>query len=736
MRINKKGFTLVELLAVIAILGIILVIAVPKINNYIDSNKKNTFIVNARNIIRQIEYDNIDFKTFSKIPLNDLDLKEFLNEDIDLGNSVVYSLDDKIYLDLAGTNQYKDLYLCGISNTNKKVDVQETPCEEHNLIYIDFTVDLDGGSTNQNFNTKYISGNYLVLQVPIKTNGTFLGWELVSGNSTLDQNRIKFGTESTKIKAIWGNNPDLVVNLNGGTSNQKFDSKYSGGSLIVLQEPTREGYKFTGWKLVTGNAILSGNVLTTGTTNTVIEATWELNEFSITYELNGGTKGENAPTKGIVGDSLIISNPTKLGYTFKGWDVIGTGSSISGTILTIGSQDVILVANWGIDNYLISYNLNGGNATGNPSNYTIETSTFTLNNPAKTGYTFTGWTGSNGSTANTSVSVPKGSTGDKTYTANYTINTYTINYVLGGGASGSSAPTSGTYGSTVTVSNPTRTGYTFNGWSVSGTGAVLSGTNLTIGSSDVTLVANWIQNRVPTLNSSLPSNVSITVGSSTTLYASVTDTGYPANVSYQWYANGAAIAGATSSSYTYSNYNQGIGTIYFYCVVTNSTGSVTTRTATVTVNAEYIFLNGTFYNGGSYNWFGNSDTFQECNVSNVWHIGIDGSGHFGSTWTTNPVDVTGKTKLIFTVTATDTTGSNSSGNGVGFAHLGVTNSANLGNTAMVRYTSFQTFDNFNTREYTVNISDITGAYYVKIVIDRTNTQYDQDHIYVSGIRFE
>ena len=176
MRMNKKGFTLVELLAVIAILGIILVIAVPKINNYIDSNKKNTFIVNARNIIRQIEYDNIDFKTFSKIPLNDLDLKEFLNEDIDLGNSVVYSLDDKIYLDLAGTNQYKDLYLCGISNTNKNVDVQETPCEEQNFVYIDFTVDLDGGSTTQNFNTKYISGYYLVLQVPIKTNGTFLGW--------------------------------------------------------------------------------------------------------------------------------------------------------------------------------------------------------------------------------------------------------------------------------------------------------------------------------------------------------------------------------------------------------------------------------------------------------------------------------------------------------------------------------------------------------------------------------
>ena len=53
------------------------------------------------------------------------------------------------------------------------------------------------------------------------------------------------------------------------------------------------------------------------------------------------------------------------------------------------------------------------------------------------------------------------------------------------------APTSGIYGSTVTVSNPIREGYTFTGWTASGTGASLSGTNLTIGASNITLTANW-----------------------------------------------------------------------------------------------------------------------------------------------------------------------------------------------------------------------------------------------------
>ena len=40
---RKKGFTLVELLAAIVLLGIIIAIAVPKYNKYIAKSKKNTF---------------------------------------------------------------------------------------------------------------------------------------------------------------------------------------------------------------------------------------------------------------------------------------------------------------------------------------------------------------------------------------------------------------------------------------------------------------------------------------------------------------------------------------------------------------------------------------------------------------------------------------------------------------------------------------------------------------------
>ena len=53
---NKKGFTLVELLAVIVILAIILAIAIPGISGIINSAKKGSFQSDAQMIVKGIEY--------------------------------------------------------------------------------------------------------------------------------------------------------------------------------------------------------------------------------------------------------------------------------------------------------------------------------------------------------------------------------------------------------------------------------------------------------------------------------------------------------------------------------------------------------------------------------------------------------------------------------------------------------------------------------------------------------
>lgn len=80
--------------------------------------------------------------------------------------------------------------------------------------------------------------------------------------------------------------------------------------------------------------------------------------------------------------------------------------------------------------YSLFYNLNGGILSKeNPDHYYEEDGDITLNNPVKEGYTFTGWTGSDGTTPQTNVTIEGGSYGNKTYTANWKINQYPITYI-------------------------------------------------------------------------------------------------------------------------------------------------------------------------------------------------------------------------------------------------------------------------------------------------------------------
>lgn len=52
---NNKGFTLVETIAVIIILGVVLSIAVPSITNVVKSTKKNRMISDAETFISEVK---------------------------------------------------------------------------------------------------------------------------------------------------------------------------------------------------------------------------------------------------------------------------------------------------------------------------------------------------------------------------------------------------------------------------------------------------------------------------------------------------------------------------------------------------------------------------------------------------------------------------------------------------------------------------------------------------------
>ena len=114
--------------------------------------------------------------------------------------------------------------------------------------------------------------------------------------------------------------------------------------------------------------------------------------------------------------------------------------------------------------YTIEYELDGGKMSTKITSYSTLTETFELPTPYKTGYNFIGWTGSNGSTPETTVTIPKGSSGDKQYTANWrssatNVYIYNTKYISNSGVNLGTGTIEGVIGSTQTAHAPKKDGY-------------------------------------------------------------------------------------------------------------------------------------------------------------------------------------------------------------------------------------------------------------------------------------
>lgn len=179
---------------------------------------------------------------------------------------------------------------------------------------------------------------------------------------------------------------------------------------------------------------------------------------------------------------LKANNFTLKGYEFNGWntrsDAQGTSYQDKASITPADVHKKTLYAQWKIIDYAINYDLDGGiNDSENPTSYTINTDTITLKSPSRAGYTFNGWT-LDGSAV---TGIIKGSTGNKTFKANWTANNYTIKYNANN-SSGSMQNQEFTYNASqnLTANSFTRTGYTFKNWNTKPDG---SGTSYTDGQS-------------------------------------------------------------------------------------------------------------------------------------------------------------------------------------------------------------------------------------------------------------
>ena len=189
----------------------------------------------------------------------------------------------------------------------------------------------------------------------------------------------------------------------------------------------------------------------------------------VTLDQRSGTGGTTSVTATYGSAMPAITKPTRTGYTFNGYyDATSGGTQYykadgSSARTWNKTAATTLYAQWTPVNYTITYNTNGGSGTMTPTSYTIETATFNLPTPIKTGYTFDGWyTKSDFSDAKV-TQIVKGTTGNKTFYAKWTANTYTVTLDPQNGESTNTV--TATYGSAMpAITKPTRTGYTFNGY--------------------------------------------------------------------------------------------------------------------------------------------------------------------------------------------------------------------------------------------------------------------------------
>ena len=387
---------------------------------------------------------------------------------------------------------------------------------QYSLTTYNITYELDGGTNNANNPATYtITTNNITLQDATKEGYTFTGWT-GNGTTTPTKNLVlakgSYGDKTYTAHFIDETDPEIAVTNNASTNyltkelpiNVGYGATSASVTVYINATDAASGIKKIEYVYAT-----STTVPTTGWTETANGKLTLTKNFGTYYLHVRATDNEDnvttVTTKAIkvryrvvyyddysvstsasktayyyYGESALTTrNPSKTGYTFNGWysNTTLTTKVVDGNASYTPTTSIKLYGKWTPTNYTIGYTLNGGTVSpANPTSYNIESSPITLTNPTKQGYEFKGWSGT-GLTGdeNTEVTIATGSTGNRTYTANWTASEIslagkTLNNATYGTAYTSNAfdqATGGTGSYTYTLSNAP-------------TGATINSTNRTI----------------------------------------------------------------------------------------------------------------------------------------------------------------------------------------------------------------------------------------------------------------
>jgi len=327
------------------------------------------------------------------------------------------------------------------------------------------TLNTNGGTINNGNVTGYTYGVGATLPAAddmTYTGHTFKGWY---DNENLTGSPVTaIGGAETGNKEYWAkweiNQYTVTVKPENGKADIIITQDY--GTPITAPTLTREGYTFKGWDKEIPETMPAGNI--------TVKAQWEINQYTIAFDTNGGS--EIVPITQDYGTEITApDNPTRKGYTFKGWD--------KEIPETMPAENITVKAQWEINQYTIAFDTNGGSEIA-PITQDYGTEITAPDNPTRKGYTFKGW----------DKEIPKTMPAENiTVKAQWEINQYTITFDTNGGSE--IAPITQDYGTEITApDNPTRKGYTFKGWDKE--------IPKTMPAENITITARWKDTEKPT----------------------------------------------------------------------------------------------------------------------------------------------------------------------------------------------------------------------------------------------
>lgn len=164
-----------------------------------------------------------------------------------------------------------------------------------------------------------------------------------------------------------------------------------GQSVSAPEAPERDMYAFVGWSVsVSGNRDNLYDFSQPVTGNLTLYAVWERSEYIVTFNPNY-QDAQAIEVRVPAGEEAEDPDISRKGYEFAGW--YEEAACITPADLTAVNEDITVYANWTLEEYTVSFDLNYDGATGAPVDQTVRYGQRATEpaTPTRTGYQFVAW---------------------------------------------------------------------------------------------------------------------------------------------------------------------------------------------------------------------------------------------------------------------------------------------------------------------------------------------------------